>query len=90
MDLPLEIRAITFKEVINGHRTPPISPSKLNMVHLLDMEYRANIRRLRPYYEQRDAHSPSNSLPLLLTSRQVSTETQWILNRTNNNYVLDI
>ncbi|KAJ5849704.1 hypothetical protein N7455_009560 [Penicillium solitum] len=60
------------------------------MVHLLDMEYRANLSRLRPYYEQRDAHSPSNSLPLLLTSRQVSTETQWILNRTNNNYVLDI
>ncbi|KAJ5686785.1 hypothetical protein N7536_009404 [Penicillium majusculum] len=90
MDLPLEIRAIIFKVVINGHRIPPISPSKLNMVHLLDMKYRANLSRLRPYYEQRDAHSPSNSLPLLLTSRQVSTETQWILNRTNNNYVLDI
>lgn len=90
MDLPLEIRAIIFKEVINGHRTPPISPSKLNMVHLLDMEYKANISRFQPYYEQRDTHSPSNSLSLLLTSRQVSTETQWILNRTNNNYVLDI
>lgn len=91
MDLPQEIRAIIFEEVINGHRVPPTSPSKSNMVDIMDMEYKANMGPFRPYYEQRDTHSPSNSLPLLLTSRQVSIETQSALNRMKRTtYVLGI
>ncbi|KXG52757.1 uncharacterized protein PGRI_080130 [Penicillium griseofulvum] len=90
MDLPMEIRAMILEKVINGHRTPPISPSTSNMTDVEDMKYRATIISLRPYHEQRDTHSPSNSLPLLLTSRQVSMETQSILNRMKITYVLDI
>ncbi|KAJ5356890.1 hypothetical protein N7517_011499 [Penicillium concentricum] len=91
MDLPQEIRVMIFEDVLHGHRTPPIYPSKLNMVDFPDMHYKANIEPLRPYHEQRDTHSPSNSLPLLLASRQVSMETQSILNRMRKTtYVLDI
>ena len=79
MDL-LEIRTMIFKVVINGYRTPASSPSKSNMIHISDTPYTEGWRH-GSYYEKRDIHSPSNSLPLLLTSRQVSVETQWILNR---------
>ncbi|KAJ5497416.1 hypothetical protein N7463_009403 [Penicillium fimorum] len=91
VDLPKDIRAMIFEDVLHGHRTPPIYPSKLKMVDFPDMHYKANIEALRPYHEQRDTHSPSNSLPLLLTSRQVSVETQSVLSRTRKTtYVLDI
>ena len=79
-----------FKEVINGYRTPPSSPSKSNMVHILDTPY-TKTGDLYSYHEKRDIHSPSNSLPLLLTSCQASVEAQWILNRMKKTtYVLDV
>ncbi|CAI7633468.1 unnamed protein product [Penicillium glandicola] len=91
MDLPKEIRAMILDKVINGRRTPPISPSKSNMVHLVDMRYKVNMGHLNPYHEKCDTHSPSNSLPLLLTSRQISIETEWVLNRMKKTtYILDI
>ncbi|KGO39283.1 hypothetical protein PEX2_030210 [Penicillium expansum] len=91
MDLPKEIRAMILKEVINGHRTPPISPSKSNMIELLDMPYKGNVEHSRLHHEKRDTHSQSNSLSLLLTSRQISIETQSTLCRMQKTtYVLDI
>ncbi|KAJ6183942.1 hypothetical protein N7519_005243 [Penicillium mononematosum] len=90
IDLPLEIRVMVFKEVINGHRTPPISPSKSNMVEITDTECTASNGHPKFNHEKHDRHSPSNSLPLLLTSRQVSVDTQSILNRMKKIiYVLD-
>lgn len=44
------------------------------------------------YHEQRTSHPPSNSVSLLLTSRQISTETQTVLGRLKikSDYALDI
>ncbi|OQE44911.1 hypothetical protein PENCOP_c002G07083 [Penicillium coprophilum] len=91
MELPQEIRAMIFEEALNAHRTPPVRPSTLNMVFLLDMRYKAYLRYLVPFHERRDSHSPSNDLPLLLTSRQVFEETKSTLNRMERTtYFLDI
>ncbi|CAG8903479.1 unnamed protein product [Penicillium egyptiacum] len=57
----------------------------------MDTEYTASNHHLKSYHEKRDTHSPSNSLPLLLTSRRVSLETQSILNQMKKTtYVLDL
>ncbi|KGO67738.1 hypothetical protein PITC_000760 [Penicillium italicum] len=91
MDLPQGIRAIIFKEMINGHRTPPISPSKSIMIELLDMPYKGNVEHFRLHHEQRNTHSPSNSLSLLLASSQISIEAQSTLDQMKEiTYILDI
>jgi hypothetical protein len=91
MDLPMEIRFMVFKEVINGHRTLPISPSKSNMVEITDTECTASNGHPKFHHEKRDTHSPSNSLSLLLTSRQVSVDTQSTLDRMKKTtYILDL
>ncbi|KAJ5515901.1 hypothetical protein N7527_007461 [Penicillium freii] len=60
------------------------------MVHILDTPY-TKTGDLYSYHEKRDIHSPSNTLPLLLTSRQASVKTQWTLNRIQKTaYVLDV
>ncbi|KAJ5800362.1 uncharacterized protein N7518_002430 [Penicillium psychrosexuale] len=88
MDLPQEIRAMIFEEVINGHRIPPKYPSESNMLRASDVP---RTLPMELYHEKRDTHSLSNCLSLLLTNRQVSVETQSVLNRMKKTtYILDL
>ncbi|CAP96877.1 hypothetical protein E8E15_006204 [Penicillium rubens] len=88
MDLPLEIRLMIFKETINGRRTPPMPPSKSHRGEITYWQDRDSCHRHKLCHEVSDS---SNSLPLLLISRQASVETQSILNRMKKTtYVLDL
>ncbi|KAL3476004.1 hypothetical protein BJX99DRAFT_270814 [Aspergillus californicus] len=89
LQLPPEIRTIIISQVISSSCPAPEYPSKENRSTYNDIHYMA--WRARPYHEIRSTHSPSNSLALLLTSKQVRDDTNAILTlQRSTNYHLDI
>ncbi|KAJ5577594.1 uncharacterized protein N7459_006558 [Penicillium hispanicum] len=88
--LPFELRELIIQQVVQGCHAPP-APSKSNRADFQDIKYRAWLDGPGGiYHERRSTHCPSNSLPLLLTCRQLSAETQSFLDRTGSTYILDI
>ncbi|KAJ5588008.1 uncharacterized protein N7459_003773 [Penicillium hispanicum] len=92
LDLPTELRGEIIENVLRSRRTPPAAPSKSQRREFQDIQYKALRGRCGIYNEQRATHCPSTCLPLLLTNRQLSVETKWILGRRASRipYVLDI
>ncbi|KAL5041557.1 hypothetical protein BDW71DRAFT_164489 [Aspergillus fruticulosus] len=90
LDLPTEIRTLILQYALLARRDPPSSPSKTNRSLFKDLPYRS--WRYRLYQEHTEKHCPSNALPLLLTSRQIYSETRAILDlpACETNYHLDI
>ncbi|KAL2833058.1 hypothetical protein BDW59DRAFT_157195 [Aspergillus cavernicola] len=90
LDLPAELRSLIIENVLFDRCQPPTKPSKTNRTIFRDIPY--NAWRCRAYYQeqQHNTQGPSNSLSLLLTSRQISSETQAILHLNPTDYHLDI
>ncbi|KAL4800147.1 hypothetical protein BDV19DRAFT_353508 [Aspergillus venezuelensis] len=89
MDFPAEIRALVLEHALLDSRDPPGYPSKEGRRRF--WEFGHTTPRYGPYWETFRTHSPSNALQLLLTSRQISAETQAVLNLVKEtNYHLDI
>lgn len=93
MDLPTELRQIIIQHTLQGHRKSPPTPSKSNGILVEDFSpvaQRWQLGSCSVYYERQDQHCPTNCLPLLLTSRQISTETKSVLDYMKIDYDLDI
>lgn len=94
LNIPAELRALVITQALYSQRTPPSTPSEIGRIDFQDIDYRAWRSRTSIYHEQRGQHCPSNALPLLLTNRQISAETQAILDierqKSNLRYRLDI
>ncbi|KAL4914839.1 hypothetical protein BDW62DRAFT_135913 [Aspergillus aurantiobrunneus] len=92
LSLPQELRSLIIAQVLFTPRAPPKSPSRANRSNFQDIPYLA--WRCFAYHEHCSTHSPSNCLPLLLTSRQISAETLAILDlaadKRSTEYILDI
>ncbi|KAI9369219.1 hypothetical protein BJX61DRAFT_520612 [Aspergillus egyptiacus] len=90
LDLPLELRNLIITHVLYAHRPAPAKPTTTNRTNYRDIAYRS--WACRAYSEQHDTHSPSNCLALLLTCRQLSIETQALLDlpSASSEYHLDI
>ncbi|KAL4908414.1 hypothetical protein BDW74DRAFT_100482 [Aspergillus multicolor] len=85
LQLPPEIRSIVIEHALFNSRPAPEYPSKENRSTFNDLRYMA--WRARPYHEIRPTHSPSNSLDLLLTSKEFHDETKAILARQESRYI---
>lgn len=94
LGIPCEVRLIIIEHVLNSPREAPNSPSNSNMIQLDDISSQ-NAICPQIFYEQREARLPSNCLPphpLLLVNRQISAETQKVLDalKVSTTYKLDI
>ena len=96
LDLPREVRDLIIEDVLSAHvyRMPPVAPSKSNREDFIDFDHRAWLhRRGAIYHDQHDTHiSTLNSqVSLLLTNRQISAETQSMINSLRSRpYILDL
>lgn len=94
LTIPAELRALVITQALYNRETPPSTPSETDRTDFQDIDYRAWRSCTSIYHEQRGQHCPSNALPLLLTNRQLSAETQALIDierqKSNLQYHLDI
>jgi hypothetical protein len=94
LNLPFELRALIIEHVLYTPLNPPVSPLESEGMEYHDLEYRAwqGGGGKAYYHKQQRKTTSADSLPLLLTNRQLSTETQAILGHRNRkiDYILDV
>ncbi|GLI79351.1 hypothetical protein PoHVEF18_007682 [Penicillium ochrochloron] len=94
LDLPFELRALIIEYVLYTPLSPPVTPLESEAMEYHDLEYRAwQGGGGKAYYHKSQSKTTFlNCLSLLLTNRQISTETRVILGNKNGkvNYVLDV
>ncbi|KGO67446.1 hypothetical protein PEX1_024970 [Penicillium expansum] len=91
LDLPFELRTLIIENVLYTPLSPPQTPLQSDGIEYNDLRYKAWISRGgSAFYNQQSKPNPSNCLPLLLTNRQILTETLVILGRKKVDYILDI
>lgn len=89
LELPFELRALIIEHVLYSQASPPVAPPlRSDAVKFKDLEYTA--WGGSAYYTQQSTASILNSLPLLLTNRQIATETRSILKSRKADLILDI
>jgi hypothetical protein len=87
LDIPPELRESIIRHVLYNHHTPPETPSKSNRVSLQDFQYNG----YKMYHVKRRTRCFSSCTSLLLTNRQLFTETRSVINRMKSTtYILDI
>lgn len=94
LTLPFELRALIIEHVLFTPLSPPaIAPFQSGGYDFKDLGYKiwsGAPCNLKTYYRSQSMSACSSDLPLLLTNRQVSAETQMILGGIKIDYVLDI
>lgn len=91
LELPFELRALIIGHVLYSQASPPITPPlPADAVKFNDLNYKAWGKSPSAYYMQHSTAEILNSLPLLLTNRQLAIETRSILESRKPDYILDI
>ncbi|KAJ6103178.1 hypothetical protein N7486_005605 [Penicillium sp. IBT 16267x] len=91
LELPFELRALIIEHVLYSQASPPVTPPlRSDAVKFNDLKYKAWGNSPSAYYTQKSTASILNSLPLLLTNRQIAIETRSILESRKADYILDI
>jgi hypothetical protein len=92
LNLPSELRSLIIENVLYTPLSPPVTPLESDAVEYNDIQYRAWLGGgSRAYYNKQQSNATSsNSLSLILTNYQLSTETSVILKRRKVDYILDI
>ncbi|KAJ5156451.1 hypothetical protein N7492_009254 [Penicillium capsulatum] len=94
LTLPAELRALVIYQVLCSENNPPSRPFENGRIDFQDIDYRAWRSRAKILNENRNQHCPSNVASLLRTNRQLSAETQAILDierqKSKLRYALDI
>ena len=91
LELPFELRALIIEHVLYSQASPPVTPPlHTDAVEFNDLNYRAWGNNPSAYYTQQSTTDIVNSLPLLLTNRQLAIETRSILESRKPDYILDI
>ncbi|PTU20629.1 hypothetical protein P175DRAFT_0531969 [Aspergillus ochraceoroseus IBT 24754] len=91
LDIPLELRELIIARVLYSSTDPPSTALELNGQEYYDLNYSAWVSSgTHVYYTQQDMPSSSKCLSLLLTNRQLSTETRAVLERRKLDYIVDI
>ncbi|KAJ5916938.1 hypothetical protein N7504_000953 [Penicillium tannophilum] len=91
LELPIELRTLIIGHVLHSQASPPVTPPlHSDAVKFNDLKYRAWGDSSSAYYTQQSTASILNSLPLLLTNRQLAIETRSILESRKVDYILDI
>ncbi|PYH86692.1 hypothetical protein BO82DRAFT_349866 [Aspergillus uvarum CBS 121591] len=91
LNIPIELRKLIIDHVLYTSLSPPVAPLSLDGAEYRDMSYKAWVSGGGGiYYTQKSKLSSSDCLALLLTNRQLSTETLDILEHRKVDYALDI
>lgn len=93
LNLPFELRALIIEHVLYTPLSPPVTPLESEAMEYHDLEYKAwkGGGGKVYYHKQQSKDTSADSLSLLLTSRQLSTETRAILgHRRKIDYILDV
>jgi hypothetical protein len=91
LKIPFELRALIIEHVLCTPVSPPVTPLQSDAIEYNDLRYMAWAGGgSKAYYTQQGMASSPSCLPLLLTNRQISTESRVILGRMKVDYILDI
>ncbi|KAJ5703248.1 hypothetical protein N7488_010796 [Penicillium malachiteum] len=91
LNIPFELRALIIEHVLYTPLSPPVTPLQSDGIEYNDLRYKAWVGRgSKAYYKPQSMASSPSCLSLLLTNRQISTETRMMLGRMKVDYILDI